>query len=72
MDVLHDFSVQAEPNDDPQFRQWMGAVQDGTPDGSKLHAIIENPRDSRQMYFAMSGGGVHETVDGGRKFMAES
>jgi len=53
-------------NDDPQFRKWMGTVQDGTPDGPKLHSIIVDPRDSRHFYFAMSGGGVHESVDGGR------
>ena len=32
-------------NDDPQFREWMGTVQDGTPDGPKLHSIIVDPRD---------------------------
>jgi photosystem II stability/assembly factor-like uncharacterized protein len=55
-------------NDDPQYRQWMGTVQDGTPDGPKLHSIIVDPRDPAHMYFAMSGGGVHESVDGGRTF----
>jgi hypothetical protein len=44
----------------------MGTVQDGTPDGPKLHSIIVDPRDSRHLFFAMSGGGVHESVDGGR------
>ena len=53
-------------NDDPQFRKWMGTVQDGTPDGPKLHSIIVDPRDPAHLYFAMSGGGVHESVDGGR------
>jgi len=53
-------------NDDPQFREWMGTVQDGTPDGPKLHSIIVDPRDSTHLYVAMSGGGVHESVDGGR------
>ena len=52
-------------NDDPQFREWMGTVQDGTPDGPKLHSIIVDPRDSRHLYIAMSGGGVHESLDGG-------
>lgn len=52
-------------NDDPQFREWMGTVQDGTPDGPKLHSIIIDPRDPAHLYFAMSGGGVHESVDGG-------
>jgi hypothetical protein len=55
-------------NDDPQYREWMGTVQDGTPDGPKLHSIIVDPRDPAHLYFAMSGGGVHESVDGGRSF----
>jgi len=53
-------------NDDPQYREWMGGVQDGTPDGPKLHSILIDPRDPGHLYFAMSGGGVHESVDGGR------
>ena len=52
-------------NDDPQFREWMGSVQDGTPDGPKLHSIIVDPREPLHVYFAMSGGGVHESRDGG-------
>jgi photosystem II stability/assembly factor-like uncharacterized protein len=55
-------------NDDPQYRVWMGTVQDGTPDGPKLHSIIVDPRDPAHLYFAMSGGGVHESVDGGRSW----
>jgi hypothetical protein len=55
-------------NDDPQYRKWMGTVQDGTPDGPKLHSIIIDPRDPAHLYFAMSGGGVHESADGGRTF----
>lgn len=55
-------------NDDPQYRSWMGTAQDGTPDGPKLHSIIIDPRDPAHLYFAMSGGGVHESVDGGRTF----
>src|SRR3972149_1394136 len=27
-------------NDDPRFRSWMGSVQEGKPDGPKLHSII--------------------------------
>jgi hypothetical protein len=53
-------------NDDSQYRKWMGTVQDGTPDGPKLHSIIVDPRDPAHLYFAMSGGGVHESADSGR------
>ena len=56
-------------NDDSQYRAWMGSVQDGTPDGPKMHSIIVDPRDPKHLYFAMSGGGVHESVDGGRSFV---
>ena len=55
-------------NDDPRYLEWMGTVQDGTPDGPKLHSIIVDPRDPAHLYFAMSGGGVHESVDGGKSF----
>jgi hypothetical protein len=55
-------------NDDPQYRRWFGTVQDGTPDGPKLHSILVDPRDPAHLYFAMSGGGVHESLDGGRSF----
>jgi hypothetical protein len=56
-------------NDDPQYRQWMGTVQDGTPDGPKLHSIIVDPRDPAHLYFGMSGGGVHESVDRGKTWI---
>ncbi len=55
-------------NDDPQYRAWMGSEQEGTPDGPKLHSIIVDPRNPDHLYFAMSGGGVHESVDRGRTF----
>ena len=55
-------------NDDMQYRKWMGTVQDGTPDGPKLHSIIVDPRDSAHMVFGMSGGGVHESKDGGKSW----
>ncbi len=56
-------------NDDPKYREWMGTVQDGTPDGPKMHSIIVDPRDPKHLYFAMSGGGVHESRDGGKTFV---
>jgi photosystem II stability/assembly factor-like uncharacterized protein len=55
-------------NDDPRFREWMGTVQDGTPDGPKLHSITVDPRDPAHLLFAMSGGGVHESRDAGRSW----
>ena len=55
-------------NDDPQFREWMGTEQDGTPDGPKLHSIIVDPRDPAHLLFGMSGGGVHESRDAGRSW----
>jgi photosystem II stability/assembly factor-like uncharacterized protein len=55
-------------NDDPKYVEWMGTVQDGTPDGPKMHSIIVDPRDPKHLYFGMSGGGVHESTDGGRTF----
>jgi hypothetical protein len=55
-------------NDDPKYREWFGSVKDGTPDGPKLHSIIVDPRDPQHMYFGMSGGGIHETTDGGAHF----
>jgi hypothetical protein len=55
-------------NDDPQLRGWMGTVQDGTPDGPKLHSITIDPRDPAHLLFAMSGGGVHESRDAGRSW----
>jgi len=55
-------------NDDPRYRRWFGSEQDGTPDGPKLHSLIVDPRDRQHLYFAMSGGGVHESCDGGQTF----
>ncbi len=55
-------------NDDPRYRAWMGTAQDGTPDGPKLHSILVDPGNPAHLYCGMSGGGVHETTDGGRTF----
>ncbi len=55
-------------NDDALLREWMGSVQDGTPDGPKLHSVIVDPRDPSHLCFAMSGGGVHESRDAGQSW----
>jgi photosystem II stability/assembly factor-like uncharacterized protein len=52
-------------NANPQYREWMGGPQDGTPDGPKLHSVIVDPRDRAHLYLGISGGGVHETRDAG-------
>jgi photosystem II stability/assembly factor-like uncharacterized protein len=52
-------------NDHPRWLAWTGQGQDGTPDGSILHSINVDPRDSRHLYVGLSGGGVFESVDGG-------
>ena len=55
-------------NDNAQLREWMGTVQDGTPDGPKLHSIVVDPRDPAHLLIGMSGGGVHESRDAGRSW----
>ena len=52
-------------NDHPQYVQWTGGEQDGTPDGPKLHSVSVDPRDARHLYIGMSSGGVFESTDGG-------
>lgn len=53
-------------NDNATMRPWFGTEQDGTPDGPKLHSLIVDPRDKNHLYFGMSGGGVHESLDQGK------
>ena len=53
-------------NDNATMRPWFGTEQDGTPDGPKLHSVIVDPRDKNHLYFGMSGGGVHESLDQGK------
>jgi hypothetical protein len=55
-------------NDDPSYRAWMGGEKDGTPDGPKLHSVLVDPRDPNHLYLGMSSGGVHESLDGGRRW----
>lgn len=55
-------------NTDPALLAVMGGEQDGTPDGPKMHSIIVDPRNAAHMYLGMSGGGVHESRDGGRSW----
>lgn len=55
-------------NDDRRLVPALGGPQDGTPDGPKLHSIIVDPRDAAHLYLGMSGGGVHESRDGGRSW----
>jgi photosystem II stability/assembly factor-like uncharacterized protein len=57
-------------NDHPEYSQWMGAVENGTPDGPKLHSVIVDPRDRNHLYVAMSSGGVHESLDRGATWKA--
>src|SRR5262249_1325738 len=44
-------------NDHPMRQKWIG-LDEGTPDGPKLHSILIDPRDARHMYIGMSDGGV--------------
>lgn len=53
-------------NDNATMRPSFGTEQDGTPDGPKLHSLIVDPRDKNHLYFGMSGGGVHESLDQGK------
>lgn len=52
-------------NEHPRRKEWCGGDQDQTPDGGKLHSVIVDPRNPRQMYVSMSGGGTFESTDGG-------
>ncbi|MGH8298790.1 MAG: glycosyl hydrolase [Steroidobacteraceae bacterium] len=54
-------------NDHPMRPKW--APGDGTPDGELTHSIRIDPRDSRHLYLALSGGGVFESLDGGADWL---
>jgi len=60
------WSSVASFNDHPRWLEWTGKGQDGTPDGSILHSINVDPRDSRHLYVGLSSGGVFECVSEGR------
>jgi photosystem II stability/assembly factor-like uncharacterized protein len=53
-------------NDHPEYSKWMGWVENGTPDGPKLHSVLVDPRDAKHLYLGMSSGGVHESRDRGK------
>jgi photosystem II stability/assembly factor-like uncharacterized protein len=54
-------------NDHPRWGDWAEWPDvEGTPDGSMLHSVIVDPRDADHLYLALSGGGVFESVDGGK------
>ena len=57
-------------NDHPEYSQWMGAQENGTPDGPTLHSINIDPRDRNHLYVGMSSGGVHESLDRGATWKA--
>ena len=52
-------------NEHPEYSKWMGAFENGTPNGPKLHSVLVDPRDARHLYCAMSSGGVFESTDAG-------
>ena len=52
-------------NDHPSWETWAEWPDPQTPDGSMLHSIVIDPRDSKHMYLGLSSGGVFETTDGG-------
>jgi len=52
-------------NDHARWADWAEWPEEGTPDGSMLHSVCIDPRDSDHLYLGLSGGGVFESVDGG-------
>ena len=52
-------------NSHPDRRKWIGALQEGPPDGGTLHSLHVDPFDPRHLYIGLSAGGVFETRDRG-------
>jgi photosystem II stability/assembly factor-like uncharacterized protein len=52
-------------NDHPMWETWAEWPEEGTPNGSMLHSVIVDPRDTDHLYIGLSGGGVFESTDGG-------
>lgn len=55
-------------NDNPDLIKWIGGEQDFTPDGGKTHSILIDPRNPKQMYVGLSGGGFFESTDKGKSW----
>jgi len=53
-------------NDHPLWETWCEWPEEQTPDGSMLHSVNVDPRDSDHLYLGLSGGGVFESTDGGK------
>ncbi len=51
-------------NENPLRKVWC-PPEDQTPDGSILHSILVDPRDSTHLYVGCSGGGSFESTDRG-------
>jgi len=51
--------------DHPMWETWAEWPEQNTPDGSMLHSVIVDPRDSAHLYLGLSSGGVFESTDGG-------
>jgi photosystem II stability/assembly factor-like uncharacterized protein len=52
-------------NDHPDLGKWTLNFDNQTPDGSKLHSVLVDPRDARHLYLGMSAGGFFESTDAG-------
>lgn len=55
-------------NDHPMWETWAEWPEQNTPDGSMLHSVMVDPRDSQHLYLALSSGGVFESPDGGKEW----